>query len=443
MRWPKVTVVATAEFTSAVRTKAFVASVLMLPLIYGAAILIQLFASRADTRTRTFALIDRTTVLAPAILEAAKAHNDEDVRDEHGKQVRPRFEPEPIPAEAASGPDVLVRLSDRVRSGELFAFVEIPADVLEPGSGGSSRLRYHTNTPTDLDLPRWLEGVVNTSVHRIRLERAGLDPVKVTAAMAPVLTDTLGLVERPAPSPAAGTAAAPSSARKIDPIRTVALPIALVFVMFVTITSTTPQLMQTVLEEKMSKITEVLLGSVTPFELMLGKLLGNVGVALVLAGLYLGTAYAVSVRYGYGDLAQPGLMLAVVLFIVLGVTLFGSLFMAVGSACSDLKDAQSLMLPVLILAMLPAFFWSVVLQGPDSPVSVAASLFPPATPFLMLMRMALTPAPPVWQVALSVALTTLTALACVWAAGKIFRTGILMQGKAPGFFELARWIVAR
>jgi ABC-type Na+ efflux pump permease subunit len=213
--------------------------------------------------------------------------------------------------------------------------------------------------------------------------------------------------------------------------------------MFITIMSTTPQLMQTVLEEKMSKISEVLLGSITPFELMLGKLLGNVGVALLLATLYLGTAYGVAVRYGLGDMASPGLILATVLFIFLGVTLFGSLFMAIGSACNDLKDAQSLMFPVMMLAMLPAFFWSVVLFKPSSPLAVGVSLFPPATPFLMLMRMALSPAPPAWQVALSVVLTTLTALACVWAAAKIFRTGLLMHGKAPSFAELAKWVVAK
>lgn len=449
MRWRKVAVVASTEFNNAVRTKAFVASVLMLPIIYGAAIFIQIVANRADTRTRAFALVDRTGAVAPEIVEAARQYNQFGVFDENQKQVRPRFEPEVVEAGPAADADLAARLSDRVRSGELFAFLEVPADLMEPAPGSTPRLRYHTNTPTDIDLPRWLDGVVNSAVQRARFQRAGLDPAKVAAAMSRVDTDTLGLVDRAPQAPASAASGAspapspPAEARKIDPIRTFGLPIALVFVMFITIMSTTPQLMQTVLEEKMSKISEVLLGSVTPFELMLGKLLGNVGVALLLAGLYLGTAFAVAARYGYGDMAQPGLLLATVLFIFLGVTLFGSLFMAIGSACSDLKDAQSLMFPVMMLAMLPAFFWSVVLQRPDSPVSVAASLFPPATPFLMLMRMALSPAPPAWQVGLGVVLTTLTALLCVAAAAKIFRTGILMQGKAPSFVELARWVLAK
>ena len=83
------------------------------------------------------------------------------------------------------------------------------------------------------------------------------------------------------------------------------------------------------------------------------------------------------------------------------------------------------------------------MENPSSPLSVGASLFPFATPFLMLLRMLLHPAPPPWQVGLSVALTTLTAVACVWAAGKIFRTGLLMQGKAATFGEMVRWVMAK
>jgi ABC-2 type transport system permease protein len=129
--------------------------------------------------------------------------------------------------------------------------------------------------------------------------------------------------------------------------------------------------------------------------------------------------------------------------LVLAIMLYGSLYMAVGSACSELKDAQSLMLPIMMLSMFPAFVWTAVVQNPSSAVSVGMSLFPPASPFLMLMRLALRPAPPLWQVLLAVLLTIGSALLCVWAAAKIFRTGLLMQGKAPSFRELARWVMAR
>jgi ABC-type Na+ efflux pump permease subunit len=215
------------------------------------------------------------------------------------------------------------------------------------------------------------------------------------------------------------------------------------FILFLVVMATAPQLLNSVLEEKMSKISEVLLGSVSPFELMMGKLVGNLGIAVVLATIYVGGAYGLAAYYGYANVLSPGILAAFVLFLFLAILINGSMYMAVGAACSELKDAQSLMMPVMILSTFPIYIWFAVIQSPSSPLSVGMSLFPFATPYLMLMRMTLTPAPPAWQVALSVVLTTLTSIACVWAAAKIFRTGLLMQGKAPTFRELARWVMAR
>ena len=178
------------------------------------------------------------------------------------------------------------------------------------------------------------------------------------------------------------------------------------FAMFFVIMTSAPQLLNSVIEEKMSKISEVLLGSITPFELMMGKLLGNAGIAMVLAALYIGGGYAVAAYYGYADVVSPPLVAgAWRLFLLLAIMLYGSLYMAVGAACNELKDAQSLMMPVMLLSMFPIFVWMAVLKSPSSPLAVGLSLFPPASPFLMLMRMALRPAPPSWQVGLSIVLT--------------------------------------
>jgi len=451
MPWRKVWTVASTEFRNAVQTKAFLASLLMLPLIYGLGVFVQFFLSKADTQTRSFAVIDRTGEIAAAISTAAQSYNDYGIYEPgttgaDRKQIAPRFEPILVDSVGQNDREMLLELSEKVRSGELFAFVEVPADILDPARSGpqagdqAARLRYYTNTPTDMGLPRWIEATINSAVQQARFKTEGVDAAKVLKAMTPVKSDTVGLINRDS-NPVVG--AADDMGKKLDPIRTFGPPIALVAVMFVTVMTTTPQLMQSVMEEKMSRISEVLLGSLSPFQLMLGKLLGNVGVALLLAALYLGTAYGVAMKYGYGELVTPGLLAATALFIFLGVMLFGSLFMAVGAACNDMKDAQSLMFPVMMLAMLPALVWSVVLQKPASPISVGLSLFPPATPFLMLMRMALSPAPPVWQVILGVVLTSLTVLMAVWASAKIFRTGLLMQGKAPSFAQLFRWILAR
>jgi len=98
------------------------------------------------------------------------------------------------------------------------------------------------------------------------------------------------------------------------------------------------------------------------------------------------------------------------------------------------------MAPAMMILMLPMFVWVPILKQPNSTLAVVASLFPPSTPMLMLLRLASHPQPPAWQVALGVALTTACTIFCVWAAGRIFRIGILSQGKSPSLREILRWI---
>jgi ABC-2 type transport system permease protein len=440
----KIGVVASTEFGSAVRAKSFLIMLLLLPVIMGGSILLQVVvAKRSDTKPRKVAVIDRTGNLYPAIEKAAGVHNSRSV-DPAGKTARPRIELSRIDAGKDVQPSLVLELSDQIRRGDLDAFVVIPEGMINPpaaDAGKASALEYHSDNPNDDVARNWLSQTVNNEVRTSRFRSAGIDQAAADRLNQPITLDNLGLVDR-APSNAEGTSEI-KAAEKVDPIRSSLVPALLMFIVFFVIMTSAPQLLNSVIEEKMSKISEVLLGSITPFELMAGKLLGNMGIALVTATLYLCGAYSVAAYHGYGDAVSPGLLAALALFLMLAIMLYGSLYMAVGAACNELKDAQSLMMPVMLLSMFPIFVWTAVLQNPSSALSVGMSMFPPATPFLMLMRLALRPAPPAWQVGLSVILTTATALFCIWGAGKVFRVGLLMQGKAPNFRELARWVVAR
>jgi ABC-2 type transport system permease protein len=123
--------------------------------------------------------------------------------------------------------------------------------------------------------------------------------------------------------------------------------------------------------------------------------------------------------------------------------MFGSLALAIGSACSEIRDAQNFMFPLMMVVMLPYFVFLPIMQSPGSAFARWFSLFPPATPSLMLLRIAIPPGPPWWEVALGVVLTTLCTIACVWAGAKIFRVGILAQGQAPSFGKLFKWILSK
>jgi ABC-type Na+ efflux pump permease subunit len=442
----KIWVVATTEFASMVRTKSFIISILIVPVLTAGASSLQVFVSkRVDVRPRTIALIDRSGALYPFLETAARDYNAKAV-DAGGKAIRPRIEVSRVDraTEGEIDPRLVLDLSDQVRRGVLDAFVVIPPSVTQlPRSSlaPAPALQFYSDNPNDELLRKWLTATASSEVRARRLRSAGIDQSIADRIDQPLSVENLGLFDREVSSEGGEPAIKP--AQKVDQIRTMVAPAVLMFAMFLVIMTSAPQLLNSVLEEKMSKISEVLLGSITPFELMMGKLLGNTGIALLLATLYVGSGYAIAAYYGYADLVSPSLMIALGVFLVLAVLLFGSMYMAVGSACNELKDAQSLMMPVMLLSMFPTVVWLAVLKSPSSPLSVALALFPPASPFLMLMRMALRPPPPFWQVALSIVLCTLTSLFCVWAAAKIFRTGLLMQGKSASYRELLRWVLAK
>jgi ABC-2 type transport system permease protein len=442
----KIWVVTSTEFGSSIRTKSFLIGILLLPAMIGLSILLQVFVvQKADTRTRTVAVVDRTGELYPAIERAAEASNAQTV-DEKGKAVKPRIRPSLITASSLGQDDAVValELSDKVRRGEFDGFVVIPREALATPSSSTAKspvLEYHSEHPNDDVARNWLAETANAEIRSHRFRSVGIDQALAARLNQPLKIENMGLLDRQVTTN--GGPAEIKAAEKVDPVRTSVVPVVLMYAMFFLIMTTTPQLLNSVIEEKMSKISEVLLGSITPFELMMGKLLGSTAIAAVLASLFLASGYIVAFYYGYIDVVSTSLLIALLVFLVLAMLLYGSLYMAVGSACNELKDAQSLMMPIILLSTFPAMIWPVIQRDPSSPLSVGLSLFPPASPYLMLMRLGMQPAPPAWQVGLSIVGTALTALACIWAAGKVLRIGLLMQGKTPNYRELVRWVMAK
>lgn len=424
--------IAAAEFEAAVRSKAFIIGLLAVPAIMGVALLLQVFGGQRDTSERTFAVVDRTGVLAARVEAEAAAYNDGSVND-RGRATRARFLPRIVVPGAESPDELRLRLSNDVRNKALFAFVELPAGLLEPGS--SERLQYFSEHPTYQELPEWLGDTVSRLTVDQRIAASGADPEATRRLLAPVRIDRKGLVLRDADGSV-------GEAERVDALRTLALPAIAMFLLFGLVMSSAPQLLNSVIEEKTSRISEVLLGSVPAFTLMLGKLLGSVAVTLSLAFVYVGGGLLLSAQFDYLGIIDWTIVPWFLLFLVFAVVLYGSMFIAIGAACSEVKDAQGMMTPAIVLAMLPIFLWLNVAQNPDTPYSVGLSLFPFATPYLMLLRLAIPPGPPAWQVALGLVLVVGTTVGMVWVAGRILRVGLLMQGKTASYREMLRWVRA-
>ncbi len=199
-------------------------------------------------------------------------------------------------------------------------------------------------------------------------------------------------------------------------------------------------LMTTVVEEKASRVVEVLLSAVSPLELMAGKILGQFVVGLLLLGAYAGLGIGTLAAFAVLDLLEPLALVSMIVFFFISYLTIASLMAAIGASVNELREAQSLQGPIMIVLMIPYFLFLPISRNPDSTFSVACSFIPPINPFAMMLRVASTSPPPLWQVGLSMLIGVVTALASVWLAAKVFRVGLLMFGKPPNLRTLVRWV---
>ncbi len=434
----KALIVAKSEFATLVRSKAFLISLILMPAVMGGSVmLVRATKDATDMKDRTFALVDYTGVVAEPLKAVANLYNAGTPSPMDA--VLPRQGPRFIPVEIKSSgesPDALrLELSNRVRKQEFFAFVEVPAEILDPASKTS--IRYYSDHPSYNALPQWLRATVNAVVLNERFRRASVDRALVVRLTTQAPIEELGLFDR-------GADGAIKAAEEVNVARAYGIPVAILALMYITIMTSAPQLLNSVIEEKMSRISEVLIGSVTPFELMMGKLVGGATASILLTVIYIAGGLIV-VQYwgGYASAVTVRIVVWFLLFLTLALFIFGSLFVAIGAACNDLKDSQNMMTPVMLLVMVPMFTAGSVLRAPDGTMAMVLSLVPTAAPFLMLLRISLQPGPPTWQIVVSIAIMACTASAVVWAAGKIFRTGLLMQGKSATIAEMVKWVTAK
>jgi len=429
----RIFIVAQSEFLTLVKTKAFLIGLLLMPVITAGAIGFQVYAQKhSDRDDHKFVVIDHSGVLFAPLAEAANVFNA--TNGTGAVRTGPNFIAQAAPS-AAPDDSYRLTLSDEIKKKQLFAFVEIPAEVVDPNVETPPAIAYYTETPSYDRLPQWLSQALNDEITKRRFNSAGVDQALVKKLSTRAKINTMGLLAKK-------TDGSVKQAEKVDEIATFIAPFAVLFIMFLSVMSTAPQLLNAVIEEKMSRISEVLVASVSPFELLLGKLFGVTGVAVLLALVYfLGAGYY-AIYAGRTELVQPALMGWFVIFLVCCVLMFGSMFLAIGSACSDIKDAQSMMQPVMMLMMVGYIGSFAVLRAPESNLAMGLSFFPTSAPFIMMLRMAMQPTPPLWQPVVSLAITLVTTVAFVWAASRIFRVGLLMQGKGATFAEMIRWIKA-
>ncbi len=241
-------------------------------------------------------------------------------------------------------------------------------------------------------------------------------------------------------SPVEGTQAMSSGQREIQRAVGMGSAFFFMFLMFMGLFGISQHLLTGLIEEKSSRVIEVLLSAVSPFELMAGKVLGLGGAGLVgmalAAAMILGTA----ATQGLLEAVRPAAVLLFIAYYVLGFLLAGSMYAALGAACTKARDARSLMMPVTMVFIVPLMTWTHIVAHPHGKLALVFSYFPLTTPVVMVLRLVASPRISWWEVVASLLLLAACVPAAMWAAARIFRTGILMYGKPPRLHEMMRWI---
>src|SRR6185312_2811144 len=315
--------------------------------------------------------------------------------------------------------------------------------VLTDDTLATGKLSYYGGNVGSLESMSKLQRAVSNALVGVRLGKSGVDAALVKQAMKPADMNTTKVSD--------GKLTGQSGAESYM------IAFFMAFLLYMAILVYGQQTMTSVIEEKTSRIMEVLTSSLTSFEMLLGKVLGVGSAGLAQMAIWGGTVFVQSSQrtplaamFGMSaDAAQsfpipsmpPGLLVVFLLYFALGFMLYGALYAAIGAMCNTVQETQQYAIFVTMFIMVGFFAVFALVKDPTGPLGITMSYIPFFAPFTMPVRWSLTSVPPL-ELALSLALMVVALLACVWLAARIYRTGILMYGKKPSWRELWRWVRA-
>ena len=438
----KISLIIQREYLTRVRKKSFIVMTILTPILLAGMILIPGYlATREDNQEKVIAVVDNTHITEGAIPQT-----------------------EYLKFEYIDNPDI-DKLKQNFEQGGYYAILFIPDNVLS-----SSRVQLYSNQQTTMQVSEHISSALRGFFTQIKMKNENVP---------------LDIMERIKTSISVDTIQWTSSGEEKKGSAEIVAVIGYIsgFLMYMFIFMFGAQVMRGVMEEKTNRIVEVIVSSVKPFQLMMGKVVGIALVGLtqfliwvlLTFGLFFGArglllngnadrvtsvaqslmdsntmAAATPVQTSefqkiFDDIAVkfdsvnfPLIIACFIFFFIGGYLLYASLFAAVGSAVDNDTDTQQFMLPITIPVVLGLFIMINAMQTPDSTISVVFSIIPLTSPIVMMARVPY--GVPAWQLILSAVLLILTFMGTIWMAAKIYRTGILMYGKKVNYAELWKWI---
>ncbi len=422
------------EYRAAVRTKSFIISLLLVPLMVGGGFLaVLIMENKQDTEDKNFVVVDYSGLMKAPLTEALEKRNQNEVFDpETGEKVSSSYHLEFMDPMNDRGEQEHL-LSEKVKKAELYAFIEIGPGILHPTEESESYLRYYSEHSFGDDIRYWFRTIINDQLRVLRAAELELEAQETADLFKWLEVEGMGLATVDKKT------GEQQQAEKSNELQSFLVPYIMTLLMFMlTMMSATP-LLSAVMEEKNEKIAEVLLGTITPFQFMMGKVMGGIGVSLTTAAIYVGAGIFTLNYLGYESLIPYNVLPWFFIFIVFFIIMVGSGMSALGATANDNKDAQSLTFPGIIPLILPLFLIAPIIQDPSGTFATTMSLIPPFTPTIMMMRIASEVTVPLWQPFAGLAGVILFTIFSVWIGARVFRTAILLQGQKPSLANLFKY----
>ncbi|MCH2153490.1 MAG: ABC transporter permease [Phycisphaerales bacterium] len=443
----KIWAVAWREFRHTVLTKAFLFGVVIAPIFFFAVMIgIAVFLKpEAKPLIGKVGVVSPNNALVAALEESLKPEEPSEaisLDDLAGEETVERV----LEQAAASQPDSIIpreievelvpvpdnedqinSIKDGIRNGTWTALIIVDEQAINAdGEPEDNRVRLYVAPDSPPSHTELLEDAAREALTSARVAQEGLDPQLVAKLTARPRTSTIRLV------------VGGDEKTEIGELRRF-LPLGFMGLIWLTTFISGNYLLTSTIEEKSNRVMEVLLSAISPMQLMAGKILGYAMVTVIMVAMFSLFLIGLLVLATSLDLISPIQILLSLIYLVMAYLMVAAMMAGIGSAVSDMRDAQTLLGPVSIAVMIPLLLSPVISEDPNGLVAMVTSYIPPLTPFVMVMRLVATEPISMIEIALSMVWGFFCSFVMIWLAARIFRVGVLMQGKPPSPMELIRW----
>ncbi len=422
-------IIARREYLERVRSRSFVIMTFFIPLLmFGVTVVPTMLANRGSSEVKHMVVVAADRDTAEMIRSRIEQEQEKPKEKTDSKPIQKRSLPAAnftVAVSTNTAESERAALTAKVKAKELDAFLWATPDAIK-----ARKLDFVTNDVSSFIDNGVLGLTVNDALRRQALKNKGLKDDEIEASLESVEVAPQSPLGKGAPDP------------KVMYIAT----LGMVMVLYMTVLLYGINVMRSILEEKTSRIMEVMLSTASAKDLMAGKILGVGAVGLTQVGIWAATAGILSGGALVGVAALIKGVLSVKLLIyfgvyfLLGYVLYSTLCAAVGSMVNSEQEAQQMQFLVMMPMILSVIFIINIFQHPSSSLAIFGSLFPFTAPLVMFSRIAIQPDTPWWQIALSIGILVATIYGMVLLCGRIYRVGILMYGKKPSLPEIMKWI---